>query len=483
MPTDENIVNTNLDELHKQTTRIKAKASKVPKGTHLKGNSLAPLWIILILVVLASVGGIVGIRRSRQRERATANLLLKKKQQATVSRKRINDSGKTLIAISDLAFKKHAEAKQHVLRVLGFPLIAGDFSHKPEPTNVNNPTAPPSSKEIFDEAKIGPVGDDGRAAPAGIVSRRELEQTRNRTAQRHRRASAQEIKANEPPIWKLGQKLLKDIEIIRENADIAERFIKLAKLDEQEVYREKRPEIAIKRIAEIKVKADKTKELINASQRSFERAKQTCASIAELRKEYDRQEELRLQREEEARKQREHRELVARETEEAIELAKETDLFIANFDPDHAFDVLNTSLEDFETENGKQIVSLSIEQCEKVVEMKSVLIDTLNTQPLRWGWKQSGAPRDILGADQIYLKVSGGQILWNKMTAAQLKYIVLQYIEGREEMTASQRSQVGLGAVILLTKKDAGKEAETVLQKLLDMNPALGRTASRLISK
>jgi len=458
----------------------RSKASKVPRGTHVKGNSLAPLWIILILVVVGAVAAVVSVRRSQQRERLAAHLLQERKQQATVARKKIEDAANTLIAIAELALVPEADAKRDVLRVLGRPLFAGEIPAAPEPTVESAEEVP--AQDVVDETQPGPAGADGRTAPAGITTREELERMRGEAAREPRPSATPEKPKSQPKIWKLGQQVLRNIEQIRENADIADRFIELARLEEQEVYREMRLDVAIRKISGIKERAVEIEKLIKESQDALDRAKAKCASIAGLRTEFERQEKLRLEREEEARKEREHRELIAMETERATELVRETDQMVADVAPDQALDVLAAALPDYQTEEGRRIVSLSIEQCEKVAEMKRILIATLNATPLRWGWRQSGGgPRDIVGADQTHVEVSGGRAPWNDVSPPQFKYVVLQYVEGRAKMPVTQRTSVGLGAAVLLLKKGNAKEAGAILQKLLYLHPKLSNEADRLV--
>lgn len=481
MPQSDDILATiDTDKLHAKAERYKSRASKKPRGTK-KGNSLAPLWTILILVVAGSVAGILSIQNSRRRDRLAAHLLNQNRNRATEARKSIEATAKRTQAIARAVPDYENGARAAILRVVGRPLVAGEPAFPATPTSAQ---AEPTTSARRGPATAATTEEDPDAPP-GLLTREELERRRNRQLTRTPdvQQPTQEVAPTreDPAIWTLGQALLEGTEQIRANASLVEELAVMARRDEREIMHDTRVDMAVRKIAEAERKAAEATEILKKTQRSFENVKVGMASITRLRKVFEEEERRRLAHEEKLRQEMELQERKEAEIERVVLLGREADDLIANLDPDKAKTLLVQAKAELATEEAREVMALYIEQCQQVSEMKAILIERFNAKPVRWGWRHAGGQRDITGANDALLKVAGGTVPWVKIPDSQFSYMALQFVHGRWKMAASKRSTVGLGTAILLAKRGNAAEATIIVEKLVYKVPSLAKKVERLV--
>ncbi len=477
---DEHLTTIDTDELHRKAERYKRRATQKPRGTRTKGNSLAPLWIVLILVVAGSVAGILSIQNSRKRERLAAHLLNQNRNRATEARKSIEATATKVQTISRSLPDYENGARAAILRVVGRPLVPDDPAF---PTTAGSPTEPTASAQQQPAAPAETVEDPD--APPGLLTRAELERRRNRstTPKPDMHQPIQEVAPTreDPAIWTLGQDLLKEAEQIRAHASVVEEYAAMARRDEREILHDTRVDVAVRKIAHIQEQAAASLDILKKARRSLEQVKVTMASITQLQKIFDDEERHRLAQEEKRRKEKELQDRKKAEIERVVLLGREADDLITNLAPEKAMTLLVEAKPGFTTEEARKVLALYIEQCERVGAMKTILIETFNAEPVRWGWRHGGGQRDITGANEALLKVTGGTVPWIKVPDSQFSYMALQYVLGRWKMPASKRSAVGLGTAILLAKRGNATEAAIIAEKLVYKVPSLASQVERLV--
>lgn len=132
----------------------------------------------------------------------------------------------------------------------------------------------------------------------------------------------------------------------------------------------------------------------------------------------------RREKAEQLRKELERKELIASEVSGAHEMRAHNALLFKMYEFDKAMAALKEKKAGYQTEEGQAVLDILIDRCARLQALKTFFIKRLTEQPYRWGWQQSGDRRDILGADDRVVKIQGEEIAWGEIGPEQITSII-----------------------------------------------------------
>jgi hypothetical protein len=339
------------------------------------------------------------------------------------------------------------------------------------------PAAPPAVKASSDPS-----------APFGEPSREELERRRKIEASHALAAPA----ATEPvpmpaaPVFS-GPPAQAALVAAREHeAGITGRNEELKELVGQgeallaEAKQKTRPE-------DVEASAARLREMVISAQQAVTAAEAALTAIQEKLKEIrtlyaafkEDQKKLELQRA--AQQKKEEREaLIQREHGSAVAAAAATKTFFREGSYTQAVEKLTAAMGQLTTAEARQVLQTKIERFLMLRDLRNFLVEQMNKGTFTWGWGNGPTARDVNGADDKYIRIRGGRVLWTDADPAQMAKFIDHYSVD-PKLQREIKARQFLAAAIYFNEAGLDEQAEAYRAKALAANRVLQALADRLL--
>jgi hypothetical protein len=417
--------------LHK-TAASKSRKRVPPRGSRKQRNSLMPLWILLVILLVGGVTVVTTIKSNTRKAAANAYALEKQRKAAAEVCERISDTVASVSRLNAKVSPMRSKTSERIEAVLAsLPKVDKD--------------APPAN-----------------GANAAYAGRPQL------------KTDAEKLKGFE--------KELSDALRTIEGCHLGTQdILDSAKRDEQEIWRERDNTRAKAKVASLGTMLPRAEDKRKQATKAYALAETIAADIYALADKIVEDERLRKEqetREREAKAQAKRvKEDTARESQQRAAMLP----LMASFQPENALQNLNLQADKYQTEAGRESHSLMVEQCEAVVAMKAEVIKRLTAAPFAWGWRQDGAPRDIDGATTEHISVGDRTVLWQDISLKQLTAILTKYVCG-SSVTPKLRSDHCVAAAIYFSTNGRDDAAKMMIEEGVGMRPSLRKEVDRLTS-
>ena len=123
-----------------------------------------------------------------------------------------------------------------------------------------------------------------------------------------------------------------------------------------------------------------------------------------------------------------------------------------------------------------------VERAQRLEEMKTFLIQSINAQPFRWGWHRGGSVyEDIIGADAEAVKIRTGVVTWPRISAPQCMRILEHYLQSGSIVRPSASARHYLAMAIWMDARSDAASASACVTKALAALPSIQRDVDRLL--
>jgi hypothetical protein len=218
-----------------------------------------------------------------------------------------------------------------------------------------------------------------------------------------------------------------------------------------------------------------------------EAIKKAEKALEDMRKE---QKSIVKQREDEAKRQAELGAQQRREAEIKAKLNGELEAVAAaetkamglskTYDFKEAAAAIATTQKTLETDEARKRCDLLALRYGKLRDLKAFVIERLTAEPFRWGWVEGASRKDVVGADDVMVRVTGGQIPWPRVLPGQFVGFAEHYLSGPQVKSKVAGEQyLALAVYFLLNGKD--DQAKTCRTKALRAAPFLQDEADKLL--
>ncbi len=253
----------------------------------------------------------------------------------------------------------------------------------------------------------------------------------------------------------------------------------ISERDRQEIMHERDLQKTLAKVSSLNATRTRLEDVIKRTNTAYTTAEKAAELIVELAETIETN--ARLLQEEEAQNQKEEER--QKRLEADIKRAKiqfdQMCYKIASFEPEQALQQIMADADLYKSPEGRERYQILVEQCSDVVAMKAKIIAQLSKQPMAWGWKQDGAPRDITGATEEHLLLDDRTVPWKNVSLPQMGAILNHYICG-PSVKAYVRSDFCIAAAIYFATNGKGDIATTVLDTGTSMRPSIRPRVNRL---
>ncbi|MBN2301225.1 MAG: protein kinase [Lentisphaerae bacterium] len=138
----------------------------------------------------------------------------------------------------------------------------------------------------------------------------------------------------------------------------------------------------------------------------------------------------------------------------------------------------------FESDKGKKEISIMIERYTRLDELKRFVIKGLNDEPYEWGFLTRLGAQSIYGADETGLKLKDRVIPWSGVTTAQMFKIINHYLSKSTYRTRVLGEQ-NLSTAIFCYETGGNRAIPTAIRyvdKALEFCPDLENKAKKLLA-
>jgi len=184
---------------------------------------------------------------------------------------------------------------------------------------------------------------------------------------------------------------------------------------------------------------------------------------------------LQQRREEEARQKK-----VADELARAERLESEAMPLYVKMRFAEAHKTLSDAAKGFDTDEGRARIALPLDRFRYLRNMKEFLIAAIMAEPFRYGWGLGAGARDVTGADENGIQITGGSVLWEQMRVPHIAHLMDHYLsKARTKTSVLAEQNLAMGICHLLGGN--AEEAVRYRDKAIQMAPYLDAEARRLV--
>ncbi|MDP6526212.1 MAG: hypothetical protein QGI24_03920 [Kiritimatiellia bacterium] len=424
--------------------------------------------IVMAIVLLASLTGIYLYVKEKQREaRLEAYTLRTNREKAaelyTVIPPMVDETADAKKESSDY-IEQVRDAVQVVTGTPLPPLPARPKEVKPSGTDTNAPAdseSPPEKTESPDSTPVpapaptpqpapDPAEEDNDVdAPAGIMTRRELElrrsgkvppprPTKNTTPSKNKGTAhagppaalrgRPGLSRNYPPIVVLAHSILEKDEELTEALDELAALQAEAEMERDDAYRDRFSNEAHKRvlrITEIQKAAEALRDTALACIVEIEKNTEKVIAIKVQTLE-DRKNAAEAERQRQLKEQ--HEALVAKEKATVVSLHANAKPFVKKYEFAEPLNLLTGRMFTLKTDEGKKDLQVVIDRFQRLSKLKKFIIDGLNSNPFGWGWGIGAQTKDVRGADDMVVKIVGANVPWQDVSLPQFMKFFNHYL-------------------------------------------------------
>jgi hypothetical protein len=364
------------------------------------------LLAVVIVATVATVMAVSGKREEERRERTVALALRKTVAEAEDLYGGISKTAASVAALDDRVIGMADKATNSVFVILGelIPAAPPPPAPPPQPADTNAPA----------------VSTQTNAAPNAVTNAPAVVTQPDPTP------------VDDRPAIVLGRRVVNGTDAVRRGAAAAREMGEraLALRDETAVARTAAS--AQTNVMALAAIAESLPPVQAAAEAALKDAEAALREITSLeRKTVAQREEAEKQREIELQRQREEQALqdkIAAELKRMEELQSEAMNLLRKFRCREAFQMLGPEQASFTTAEGRASFGLLLERFKRLDGFKQFLIDGINARPFRWGWGTGPAAKDITGADENGITITGGKEPWDRMGIAHFVHLSKHYL-------------------------------------------------------
>ena len=217
-------------------------------------------------------------------------------------------------------------------------------------------------------------------------------------------------------------------------------------------------EIVEQRVAEMKGHLESLNDIEGEISAAIGRAKKALKKTVDLKTEFEekraageqaRIDEQRKREEERKREQEEeaHRRLVEMEVQRTEGVRQANMPYVKSHDYARALRAAKRTTSSYTSEEGKESLAILVERYERLIALKTFLIEQLNAEPFPWGYGHGAGARDVQGADERNIHLRNSKVPWTDVVAPQMLKFV-DHCVGRRSVATRARCEQSLNAAI-----------------------------------
>ncbi len=464
---------------------------------------------IVIALVLIGVGVFFMFNyrqdlKRRQQEEAAA--LASARQTAGLSLQAIESAVASAAEAETAARERKQKAAQAVQSITGRP-----FSRRPEKKYLSAPRAPrpaarPAEEKKADEA---PKTKEEAELPPGMLTKEQIE--RMRAAQMKAKGAEKPKEKPPEPAPQTGPLVPEDLApekaapaasprvvhkepeiVILARSVVMEAEDVIANADRLRNLREEATTVANQAMAAIEsrtaashakrlqgmqavaaaVRAE-IEEALTRTNEPYEKTltmKQTHAETMALRK----KQQERLLKEEELRQQ------TQRELGQVGTMHNRAREHLKTYSYGQALTETREAAEALQTPAAQKAAAVIIESYERMQGLQEFLIQRINARRFRWGWGHGPAAKDVIGASETALQITGQAIPWDQVPLPQMLRLLRHYVDDKN-LDRRERAQQQLALAIFLIENGLNDPAESLVRTMRDQYPTMHDDMDRLL--
>jgi len=218
----------------------------------------------------------------------------------------------------------------------------------------------------------------------------------------------------------------------------------------------------------------------NLAEQALQPAKASIAEILKAKADMEADRKEREEREQQRQMEASRRANIQREISRVKETGRVLRELALLYDFDKLFNTLRDQLGNIEAEQAKTARKKLEDRYTRLRDLHAFLIERINSNPYRWGWGTGTSARDITGADEKVIRITGGSAAWHDVTLRQMLQIINHYLSDRA-LSFRVRATHFLGAAILCQENDQMTHALAYAGKATDLWPRLEKERRRLL--
>ncbi len=180
------------------------------------------------------------------------------------------------------------------------------------------------------------------------------------------------------------------------------------------------------------------------------------------------------------KKEEAHKKQVAEELAALAALRNKQEDLLKQYRYEEILKTLHAKEPELQTSEARSALRAQIERFAFLQELKAFVIRTLNGRPFKWGWGSGVTARDILGADEGGLRITGGTVPWPDVPLVQMTKII-EHCLNDAQLDRKVRSRQTLAYAILHLETGNRDAAQNRLKEIVEKYPTLEEEAKRLL--
>jgi hypothetical protein len=181
------------------------------------------------------------------------------------------------------------------------------------------------------------------------------------------------------------------------------------------------------------------------------------------------------------RKEAEHKALIERELAMADTAKADSTSLIEQRSYQEALDILNEQFPTYQTDEGKAAVQFLIDRYTHLARLKQFLIDSINKTTYSWGWGSGASKKDIVGAEESAVEITGSTVPWADIPMPQMMKIIDHYLTF-SDLKLRELGQHNLAVAIFCQESGQADSVANYVTKALDSAPYLEEEVQRQTS-
>ncbi|MDI6773953.1 MAG: hypothetical protein QME60_00945 [Verrucomicrobiota bacterium] len=205
-------------------------------------------------------------------------------------------------------------------------------------------------------------------------------------------------------------------------------------------------------------------------------------NVLALKEKADKMKEQKRLAEETRKKEGAHKKLIADELAAVGDLRAKKAELLRQCRYDEMRKALAAKEAELHTDEAKAALKSHVERMTCLRNLKTFVMNSLNARPYKWGWSSGASAKDILGAAEEGIRITGGEkIAWPEVPPAQLVKII-EYCLADTSLDRKIRSEQTLAYGVFLRENGNPDGVQSRLNEIRDKFPAIKEDAERLLA-
>lgn len=302
--------------------------------------------------------------------------------------------------------------------------------------------------------------------------------------------------AEEPAIMGLGRRALQSVRLSLNNIAAIKRLREQAEEGWADLQRCTLPEVAAERADRLQEVADQAVEALGKARTGAQEADAMMRKVEAERLRIEKQRaasaeaeaaaEVRAAAEQEARRLEEERKQMAESEMGTVDAARlRCQVHVKQHAYKQAIDELETVRAGIKTEAGSKAIAIAVDRYKRMDALRTFIIQHVKAEGYPWGWVQGKSPEDIIGADEKEVKLKARSVPWTDVTVRQYLQFINRVL-GVRETSARVLADMNLAAAIYCLESAEGNDkaltvAENFGRRAMSLTPTIDEEVKRLL--